>query len=269
MNTKIAGTLLATAAMLYGGALVAQEPDPPESDCRCVYDIRTPTTFSFNRARLGVRLGEPEDASGRTGVAIADVTEGGPAARAGIRTGDIVVSLDGAGLGENPTARLMELMGDVEPGDTVDVAYVRDGQERTARVVTDRMSAFNVAVGSMPRAFFNADGNAMRYSARADALDPAIMIRSLMRDGLELVEMNDRLGEYFGTGDGVLVAEAPEDSPLGIRPGDVILRIGDREIRDPAHARSILSSYRADEAISFRIVRERREMTVEGRKSAR
>lgn len=264
--------LAGTTALLVAGSLAAQEPPlgtpaPPDRECVCAWEGEAPrmlrSAFRFNRARLGVVLGEEAQADGRTGIRLRDVEEGGPAARAGIRAGDILLSLEGQDLGDDPGDRLLDLLSDVEPGDTVAVGYSRDGRDLTARVVTDRaQSIFSYAPGgearvwSFPRAPLPPDapgfpGNRLR-------------MRQLFGDGLELVEMNEGLGRYFDTTDGVLVADVDEESRLGLRAGDVILSIGGRAVQDPDHARSIIASYRSDEEIRFEVMRDGRRTTVTG-----
>lgn len=86
-------------------------------------------------------------------------------------------------------------------------------------------------------------------------------------DGVELLELNPDLAEYFDASEGsVLVTEVAEESTLGLRAGDVLLAIGGREIRDPDHARRILSSYEMDEEIRLRVLRQGREIEVLGRR---
>ena len=82
--------------------------------------------------------------------------------------------------------------------------------------------------------------------------------------GLELSELNPDLGEYFSTDRGVLVMEVDEDSALGLRPGDVILSIGDREVEDTGDVFRILRSYEEDEAVSFTVMRHGQETRVDG-----
>ena len=79
-------------------------------------------------------------------------------------------------------------------------------------------------------------------------------------------ELNPDLGEYFGTERGVLVTDVDEDSTLGLQAGDVVLKVGDREVTDPSRFRKILSSYEAGEEITLHIMRQKNEMTVSGTK---
>ena len=82
--------------------------------------------------------------------------------------------------------------------------------------------------------------------------------------GAALEDLNPKLGEYFGTSDGVLVTDVDEDSTLGLEPGDVILEVGGREATDAGRVRRILASYEDDETITLRIMRQKREMSVQG-----
>jgi hypothetical protein len=85
------------------------------------------------------------------------------------------------------------------------------------------------------------------------------------RYGVQLIELNEGLGSYFGVTQGVLVTQVDDDSTLGLRPGDVILRIGDREVLTPDRALRLLGTYGADEDIDFRVRRNGVEINVLGR----
>ena len=82
--------------------------------------------------------------------------------------------------------------------------------------------------------------------------------------GLDLVELNPELGSYFGTEEGVLVADVEDDSSLGLRPGDVIVAVGERRVDDIARLHRILDSYEDDEKIRLRVWRDGAETTVTG-----
>ena len=83
--------------------------------------------------------------------------------------------------------------------------------------------------------------------------------------GIELLAMKPGLASYFGTEEGMLVTDVDEDSTLGLEPGDVILRIGDRDVTNSSRVRRILSTYDHDEEITLHIMRDQDEMTVTGR----
>jgi len=83
--------------------------------------------------------------------------------------------------------------------------------------------------------------------------------------GLRLIQLNPGLASYFNTDTGVLVSDVDSGSTTGLEPGDVIQRIGGRDVADPGKARRILASYSANEDIDFRIVRKGKAMDVKGR----
>lgn len=271
-----AGTLsLVAGAALIAGPVVAQEEQSEQSNCVCIGDatgenVFAHTFFGRNRARIGIYLGESVQVDGRTGVEITDVTEDGPAADAGLQAGDVITAIDGTELGDPPADALLDAMADVEPGATVTLTYYRDGSARTASVVTREATGLrilrpggNLDVRVLPRM----DSDRLRgRTGEFSWVTPRTFIGELAAGGLDLVDVNPGLGEYFGTDEGVLVADIDEDSSLGLEPGDVILAIDGRQVRDPAHARSILGSYRANEEVSFRIVRRQQTLEVTGTK---
>ncbi|SFL00553.1 S1C family serine protease [Geodermatophilus ruber] len=79
------------------------------------------------RAALGVQVTTVIDSSGkRVGVGVVDVVPGGPAAAAGIRPGDVIVSVDGK---KTPTAEeLGAVLAELQPGQRVPVTVQREGQ---------------------------------------------------------------------------------------------------------------------------------------------
>ncbi|MDT0310486.1 trypsin-like peptidase domain-containing protein [Streptomyces sp. DSM 44917] len=85
------------------------------------------------RAALGVSvrtvLGEGFEPAG---AAVVEAPEDGPAARAGIRAGDVVVAVSGDEVTDVVT--LSEALAAHRPGDRVEVTYERNGDRRTAEV---------------------------------------------------------------------------------------------------------------------------------------
>jgi S1-C subfamily serine protease len=82
------------------------------------------------RAFLGVQVATPV---GGVGVVVASVRPGGPAAAAGLRRGDAIVSLDGKPIVS--TDDLATVLATLRPGQTVSVGVVRsDGTRATLRI---------------------------------------------------------------------------------------------------------------------------------------
>ena len=101
-------------------------------------------TGSFHRAYLGIKGTGLEDQTQYTskqlmdlfgtdkGIYVSAVTEGGGAKRAGLKTGDIILSIDGEAV--NTMNRINAIMIRHNLGDQVEVVYMRDGHEKNVIV---------------------------------------------------------------------------------------------------------------------------------------
>jgi Do/DeqQ family serine protease len=73
------------------------------------------------------------------GVIVNDVVRGGPAEKAGIRRGDVIVALSGKPVVDGNTLR--NQVADTPPGTAVDVTLQRDGREQTVRATLGEYQA--------------------------------------------------------------------------------------------------------------------------------
>jgi len=204
------------------------------------------------RAVLGIGIEDEQD-----GVRVVGVTPGGGADEAGLETGDVITAMDGAALvsgeGRSASEVLIAQMGNVDPGDSVVLTVVRDGETLEVEVEAQAPRAHPFATlipGAEPGAaphgrgfFFNRP-----FGRWAD---------------MELVELTPDLGTYFGTETGLLVVRAPRDGMLSLRDGDVILEISGRVPMNVGHALRILRSFEPGEALELTIMRDQRRETLE------
>jgi putative serine protease PepD len=107
----------------------------PSDDVKRIADqlVATGTVTSSGRAALGVGVTTVTDQSGKPqGVGVVQVAPGGAADKAGIRPGDVIVSVNGQ---QTPTAQaLSALLAGLQVGQTVPVTVQRDGSEQTLQV---------------------------------------------------------------------------------------------------------------------------------------
>jgi membrane-associated protease RseP (regulator of RpoE activity) len=244
-------------------ALAAQQtpraPRPPRTPRPAARAFAFSTMESHGRIGVVVNT-EPDSATDKVGAKLQAVTPSGPAAKAGLKVGDIITKFNGTSLagakGEDdedsgPGAKLVELARRIEPGDTVKVEYRRGGDTKQATLVAEDLGDhFAVTMPKiatlMPRGVIGGEWE---------------FFGSPWGD-LEFVNLNQDLGEYFGTKDGILVVKAPGDSSLPVRGGDVILSIGGRKPTSPSHAMRILRSYEPGETVSIDIVRKQKRTTL-------
>ena len=203
-----------------------------------------------DRAILGVQL-EPGDAAG--GARVREVSPGGPAAEAGIRTGDVIVAINGTALkGEAPARQVVTLMRKIKPDSKVSVRVQREGKTLD----------FTVNARSGPVFFAAAHGLPDVAYATFPGMPAAFMLRGVLTD-MELATLTPRLGSYFGSDKGVLVVRAPTDGDMKLEDGDVILAIDGRQPTSGSHATRILSSYQPGEKLTLRILRQHKSLDVE------
>ena len=143
------------------------------------------------------------------GLVVTEVWPGGPAARAGLRQGDVITAVDGAEI--NDQGGLNFRVGTQAPNAQVEVNVLRDGspQTLTARV--------------QPR-----PGDADVDSAR--------LIRSGVLSGAQVLALNPALADSLG-GDpfatGVIVARVQRGgyaNRIGLQGGDIILAVNGRAV---------------------------------------
>ena len=244
-------------------------------------DLPRVLSLSTNRAQLGVYVqSKADDETDNIGAVLSGVEPGSAADEAGLREGDIVISLDGERLtGRYPDARrdesepakkLVDLVGDLDAGDEVTIEYRRGNDTFTTTATLERREndfSFGFANPGSPGAFGRAGGqgtSSPRVQVRT--VGPEGDFFTIFRGGvwsdIELVTLNEELGRYFGTDEGLLIIQAPGDEGIDLKAGDVILSIDGREPRTPSRALRILESYEQGETADFTIFRDRNRMTM-------
>ena len=282
---------IAAALVLVGmtplpGTLNGQEPVRP-MDPRVEVRARGPERvmqFLMNRrARLGLKVNLRARETDSIGAYVDAVTPNGPAANAGIRSGDIITRVDDKSVltGESssrddreslPGLRLIELAATLEPNDTVPVEFRRGQERRTVPVVTgdEPTIVFRARPGGGSFDFRYPSESRMALSPNDEDIfvDGPFLYGSPLAH-LELAPLNPDLGQYFGATTGVLVISIPRDSELGLKGGDVVLAVDGRKPESPSHLLRILRSYQDSESFKVDVLRNRKRVAVEGRLGAK
>lgn len=224
-----------------------------------------------NRGMLGIVLeGDGER------LEIASVTPGSPAEEAGVEAGDVLVAVNGepvdAGNGKASGRTAVPAgLRELSVGDEVTLTLSRDGSEREVAVTAARRDTMAVmpAMRELRRLQLHAPqapgmphlDEDIRHKVR-EAMSQVGLHGGRHWQRVELAALNEDLGRYFGTSDGLLVVNAPEDNPLGLKGGDVILRIGGREPNDPGHAFRMVRSYGQGETLEVEVLRDGERRTL-------
>jgi len=158
------------------------------------------------------------DLKDQKGALIGDVVPKGPAEKAGLKSGDVILELDGKPVRDSRNLKLQ--VARVKPGESVSVKLLRDGSAKT----------INVKVDELP----GPDKLAKRDSDRGDNEEAL--------KGVAVSDLNNQLRRQFNVpGDvrGAVVTDVEEDSAAseaGLKPGDVILEINRKAVQSAEDA---------------------------------
>ena len=207
-------------------------------------------TGRVDRGYLGVGIQDLNEQLARSfgydktqGVVVSQVMPGSPAHKAGFQVGDIIVRYNGK-LVED-AHHLRHLVADTEIGTRVPVVVFRKGREHTLQVTVGRLPSDQTV-------------------ASAGTETPAPQISAERRLGLHVQQMTGELAQRFGYQkelEGVVVVRSEGVARLaGIRPGDVILSVGDVKVKSLEQFRQALAKHDLEKGVRL-LVRSPRGAT--------
>lgn len=170
------------------------------------------------------------------GALIAQVLEGGPAAKGGLRVGDVILSLDGRPV--TVSADLPHLVGGLKPGSAVRFDVVREGRRQT----------LDLTIGALPE-----EGEEQLAQGGSNE-------RSSNRLGVSVGELTAEQKKTYDLRGGVLVREV-QDGPaamIGLRPGDIVTHLNNQVIDSPATFAKVAKALPAKRTVSMRVLRQGR-----------
>ena len=235
------------------------------------------------RPHLGFSVNTRGAASDTLGARVESVTPGSPAFRAGIRTGDVITHVNGNALVTkaapgirtlSPGFRLLEHAAQLNPRDSVVLRYRRGTNGGKATLMAEPRRDLMVyyqdqggqedAMRELRQRVEEARQHTLTLDRDRALLQTALSYSLAPFGNLQLAPLNEDLGRYFGTSDGVLVISVARNSTLSLRGGDVVVRVDGRTPEGPAHLLRILGSYGPGEELQLEIFRDRKRRTVTG-----
>jgi serine protease Do len=222
-------------------------------------------------SRLGVSVSDIEEADAKdvttkAGVVVETVEPGGPAEKAGVKTGDTITEFDGEKVrGVRQFTRLVQ---ETPAGRSVAVALLRGSQHLTVNVTASRASLnddFALRLLETPlRPAMPMPPEPPRAPRAPEAVTPPVPLdmfrvasgRSL---GVSLETLDEQLAQYFGVKDGVLVRSVEEGSAAakaGLKAGDVITSVGAQETPDTTALSQALAAASPGDKVTLTVSRD-------------
>jgi serine protease Do len=181
--------------------------------------------------KITPELQEKLDLKDDQGALVADVTQGGPAEKAGIQRGDVIVSFD-----DKPIEEMNDLpyiVATTPVGEKVDVVVIRDGKKKTIQV----------KVGEMEE-----EGAPMVASEQEPEL--GMVVKEITPELARRLDLDET--------EGLVIAEVEQGSPAaaaGLRPGDVIVEMDQEPVKGLSEFNQKLNQYKAGDTVLFLVQR--------------
>ncbi len=169
------------------------------------------------------------------GALVADVTDGGPADKAGVKRGDIIIELNGNKIDQMPD--LPKLVASYAPGTKTKMKVLREGKEKV----------LNIKLGELPE-----QGTQISKRVPDDETEQNL--------GLVVQEITPQIKSKFGIeySNGVVITDVRGDSmasEAGLLRGDVLVEINKKQIANLDDYRKNVASLKIGQNLLFLVRR--------------
>lgn len=163
------------------------------------------------------------------GALVASVSHHGPAAKAGLKPGDVIVTFNGQPV--DTVGQLPPMVGNTMPGTKVDVGILRNGKAMT----------LHATVGVLPQ---NAGGGT-----------GSTVNGNISRLHIQVQSLSEKDKKHFGVEHGVLVIGVGNGpaANAGIMPGMVILDVAGEPVHSPEQLKRLVDGLPAGRSIAIRV----------------
>ncbi|HUI80245.1 MAG TPA: Do family serine endopeptidase [Bryobacteraceae bacterium] len=178
------------------------------------------------------------------GVFVQQVAPGGPAEKAGLKDGDIIVGINGKKVRDGND--LVNTVTATPVGSAVNIAAIRDGKQES----------FKVVVGDLTQVFPESFGN-------GKAEEPNKSEGTQAKFGMSIQNMTDQQRQNLGIKEkgGVMIGTVEQDSfaeEIGLAPKDILLSINRQPVNNVDDVRRIQGTLKQGDAVAMRILRQDR-----------
>jgi serine protease Do len=249
----LAGLVFVAVLASVRGSASGQQPDNPS--------VAAEAAKSGSYLGIGVADVDSErlkslNLENESGVQILRLLSGGPAEKAGLKPGDILLSYNGENiLGGRQLGRLVS---ETPAGRRVKIKYWREGNVQSCVVTT----AIAPEAGSDFEAKLRDQMNWLRSTMPMDVPTPLLVWRNRIL-GIVVEPLDPQLATFFGVKEGVLVRYVDKSSPAeagGMRSGDVLTAIGKQVISNPRDVSMCIRNQTASKQVTVSLVRDHKPL---------
>jgi serine protease Do len=205
------------------------------------------------------------------GAEVTNVSKDSPAAKAGIKEGDVVLDYDGAAV--HGIEQLTRLVRETPIGRQVKISVWRNGAAQTLTATIEARKS--VALPVLPRnlpvhregsflVFPDDDGGQIQIRPPVMNM-PFLMTLQNPALGIEgeSLRSQEQLAEFFGVKDGVLVKSVGKNSAAekaGIKAGDVVVKVDDSPVANSQDITRALRALGSKKTFTVTVVRNKKEI---------
>lgn len=214
-----------------------------------------------DRYGLGVAIDNPgEDDDVKAGAVILDVLEDSEAEKIGLKEKDIFVEFEGKKI--ESAEQLHDLIKDFKEEKEVSFVIIRDGKRMDFKATIKEYEPRRVTVEVNADDFDFSGLDEFDMDIRVPDAEGPMLWHAGRKGGFLGIEADNLSGQmldYFEVTHGVLVEKVLEDTPAekaGLKAGDIITGINDREVNDYSDLVRTLNYYNPGEKVDVRYVRK-------------
>lgn len=218
------------------------------------FNVRSFSLPSTNKAMLGVMTEKVEE-----GAKIISVNEESAAEKAGLKVGDIIVAVDSEKI--TTPDELSKALKDKEPGDKVNISYIRDGKKNTVTATLTKWKAPQaMTFEGFPRIEMRELFDRIPQNLRDGSRN--IIIRGFSDNTPKLgIEIQD-----LEKGSGVKIIKVQKDSDAskaGLKEGDIIKEANGNTISTTDDMLAQMRKSRSGDTLKLKVDRNGRTENVE------
>jgi S1-C subfamily serine protease len=209
-------------------------------------------------AFLGIAAESTPQGAQHEGATVRDVTANGPAARAGLKRGDIITKVDDKDI--HDFEDLLNALSQHRPGQKVDLEVMRNGQPKE----------LSVTLGRQPgqQSFRGRERNQFQEKEDRGAPDYYGRRRQTAFLGVQTEEFTPNGAAGRASQHGVVVTEVLPNTPAeqaGLQEGDVITRVDEQNISSPEDLREAIQNAGPGHEVQMEVMRGRKPQELTAR----